>query len=221
MADTIYYLEQEEIKHAGAGPNLAAALAPARLDVDGYVIDFIAFSGVSPKDFIAGPAKAGSAPLDEGTVVGAIARAKGEANLVVVSLHWGSESMAYPSSEQKRLAHKFVDAGADIILGHHPHVIQGVESYDGAVIAYSLGNFLFDTRYPERRYSTLLAIEVSRSKGILGFRLIPIYIYDTEPVVSGERPATDFVDFALLSGAGGRVRVARPEPSAREVPPAR
>ncbi len=221
LADTIYYLEQEEIKHAGAGPNLAAALAPARLDVDGYVIDFIAFSGVSPKDFIAGPAKAGSAPLDEGTVVGAIARAKGEANLVVVSLHWGSESMAYPSSEQKRLAHKFVDAGADIILGHHPHVIQGVESYDGAVIAYSLGNFLFDTRYPERRYSTLLAIEVSRSKGILGFRLIPIYIYDTEPVVSGERLAKDFVDFALLSGAGGRVRVARPEPSAREVPPAR
>jgi poly-gamma-glutamate capsule biosynthesis protein CapA/YwtB (metallophosphatase superfamily) len=129
--------------------------------------------------------------------------------------------MAYPSSEQKKLAHKFVDAGADIILGHHPHVLQGVESYDGAVIAYSLGNFLFDTRYPERRYSTLLTVEVSRSKGILGFRLIPIYIDDAEPVVSGERPATDFVDFALLSGAGGRVRITRPVPSAREGPRAR
>jgi poly-gamma-glutamate capsule biosynthesis protein CapA/YwtB (metallophosphatase superfamily) len=221
LADTIYYLEQEEIKHAGAGPDLAAALAPARLDVDGYVVDFIAFSGVSPVNYNAGPAKAGAAPLDEGTVVSAIARAKSEANLVVVSLHWGSESMAYPSSEQKRLAHKFVDAGADIILGHHPHVIQGVESYEGAVIAYSLGNFLFDTRYPERRYSTLLVIEVSRSKGILGFRLIPIYIDDIEPVVSNEGPAVDFVDFALLSGAGGRVRKTPPEPSAREGPRAR
>jgi poly-gamma-glutamate capsule biosynthesis protein CapA/YwtB (metallophosphatase superfamily)/Tfp pilus assembly protein PilF len=221
LADTINYLEQEGIKHAGAGPNVAAALSPARLDVDGYVVDLIAFSGVGPEDYYAGPAKPGAAPLDEGSAVSAIARAKKEANLVVVSLHWGSESMAYPSSEQKTLAHRLVDAGADIILGHHPHVIQGVESYGGAVIAYSLGNFLFDTRYPERRYSTLLAIEVSRSKGILGFRLIPIYIDDTGPVVSSERPATDFVDFALLSGAGARLGITRPVPSARERPRAR
>jgi len=212
LSDTMYYLEQEEIKHVGAGPDLAAALAPAEVDVDGYVIQFLAFSAVEPKGYYAGSAKAGTAPLDEGTVLSAIGRAKSQSNLVVLSLHWGGESMAYPSSEQKRLAHKFVDAGADIIVGHHPHVIQGVESYEGAVIAYSLGNFLFDSRYPERRYSTLLAIEVSRSRGILGFRLIPIYIEGTEPTISGEDRVMEFADFALLSATGDRVPVTAPAP---------
>jgi poly-gamma-glutamate capsule biosynthesis protein CapA/YwtB (metallophosphatase superfamily)/Tfp pilus assembly protein PilF len=218
LSDTLYYLAQEEIKHAGAGPNLAAALEPAEVDVDGFVIHFLAFSDVEPREYYAGPASAGAAPLDEGTVVGAISRSKGKANLVVVSLHWGGESMAYPSSEQRRLAHKFVDAGADVILGHHPHVLQGVESYEGAVIAYSLGNFLFDSRYPDRHYSTVLALEVSRSRGILGFRLIPIYIKGTEPVVAAEGVAADFVDFALLSASGNRVPVKPPTLPSEEAP---
>jgi poly-gamma-glutamate capsule biosynthesis protein CapA/YwtB (metallophosphatase superfamily)/Tfp pilus assembly protein PilF len=213
LSDTIYYLEQEEIKHVGAGPNLAAALEPAVIDVDGYVIQILAFSAVEPRGYFAGPAKPGTAPLAEGTVLGAIGRAKSKANLVVLSLHWGGESMAYPSSEQKRLAHRFVDAGADVILGHHPHVIQGVELYEGAVIAYSLGNFLFDSRYPERHYSTLLVIEVSRSRGILGFRLIPIYIEGTEPTISGEGDVLEFADFALLSASGDRARERPPAPS--------
>lgn len=215
LSDTIYYLDQEEIKHVGAGPDLAAALAPADVDLDGFVVRFLAFNGVEPREYAAGAGKAGTAPLDEGTVTSAIARAKAGANLVVVSLHWGGESMAYPSSEQKRLAHRFVDAGADIILGHHPHVIQSVETYEGAVIAYSLGNFLFDSRYPERHYSTLLAIEVSRSRGILGFRLIPIYVEGTEPAVSDEEDVREFMDFALLSGSGESVHVKPPEPSPR------
>lgn len=219
LSDTIYYLEQEEIKHVGAGPDLAAALAPAEIDVDGFVIQFLAFSAIEPREYFAGPAKPGTAPLDEGTVLSAIGRAKGKANLVVVSLHWGAEAMAYPSSEQKRLAHKFVDAGADVILGHHPHVVQGVESYEGAVIAYSLGNFLFDSRYPERHYSTLLAVEVSRSRGILGFRLIPIYIEGTEPTISAEGDVREFADFALVSASGGPARGEPPAPPPAKVSP--
>ncbi len=215
LSDTMYYLEQEEIKHVGAGPDLAAALAPADIDVDGFVVRFLAFNGVEPREYSAGAGKAGTAPLDEGTVANAIASAKTDANLVVVSLHWGGESMAYPSSEQKRLAHRFVDAGADVILGHHPHVIQSVETYEGAVIAYSLGNFLFDSRFPERRYSTLMVIEISRSRGILGFRLIPIYIEGTEPAISAGEDVREFLDFALLSGSGEGVRVEPPEPSPR------
>jgi poly-gamma-glutamate capsule biosynthesis protein CapA/YwtB (metallophosphatase superfamily)/Tfp pilus assembly protein PilF len=218
LSDTLYYLAQEEIKPVGAGLDLAAALEPASVDVDGYVIKFLAFSGVEPKEYYAGPAKPGAAPLDEATVVSAISRARREASLVVVSLHWGAESMAYPSSEQRRLAHKFVDAGADIILGHHPHVLQGVETYEGAIIAYSLGNFLFDSRYPDRHYSTVLAVEISRSRGILGFRLIPIYIKGSEPVVSGGGAAAEFVDFALLSASGDRVPLKPPKAPAEEAP---
>jgi poly-gamma-glutamate synthesis protein (capsule biosynthesis protein) len=216
LEDTLYYLEQEEIKRAGAGPDLAAALEPAVVDLDGYLIHFLAFSGVEPSSYYAASGKPGSAPLNEATVLGAIGRSRGEANLVVVSLHWGTESMAYPSSEQKRMAHKFVDGGADIILGHHPHVLQGIESYGDGIIAYSLGNFLFDSEYPSRHYSTVLAVEVSRSQGILGFRLIPIYIKGTEPTVAGGEKAMEFVDFALISASGERVPVSPPAPPKAE-----
>jgi len=204
LDDTLRYLDREEIKHAGAGADLAQALTPADVDLDGYKIRFLAFSGVPPASYDAAAGKPGVAPLDEATMLSAVAAAGAQANLVVVSLHWGDESMAYPSSEQVRLAHKLVDAGADVIVGHHPHVIQGVESYNGAVIAYSLGNFLFDSRFPERHYSTLLTVEVSRSKGILGFRLIPIYIEGTEPTVASGAAMQEFMDFALVSAAGKR-----------------
>ncbi len=210
LDDTIYYLDQEEIKHCGAGENLARASAPAEVDLDGYIIRFIAFSGVEPASYFAGPGKPGAAALTESAVVSAIGRAKKDANLVVVSLHWGEESMAYPSSEQRRLARRFADAGADLILGHHPHVVQGVESYGSSVIAYSLGNFLFDSRYAARHYSTLLTVEVSRSKGILGFRLIPIYIKGTEPVTAADGSMAELMDFALVSAAGRRTPVTPP-----------
>jgi len=214
LADTTHYLDQEEIKHAGAGVDLAAATAPAEVDLDGYKVHFLAFSGVEPKEYYAGPGKPGAAPLDEATVTAAIARSSSQANLVVVSLHWGEESMPYPTSEEKRLAHKFVDAGADIIIGHHPHVVQGVESYENAVIAYSLGNFLFDSQYLSRHYSTLLTVEVSRSKGVLGFRLIPIYIEGTTPTVGGGAKMTELMDFALVSAAGKRQNIPAPAPPA-------
>ena len=207
LDDTISYLDREEIKHVGAGKNLAAAVAPAEVDLDGYKIGFLAFSGVEPRSYNATAAVPGTAPLEEGVVINAIKAAKGKANLVVVSLHWGDESAGYPSSEQMRMAHKFVDAGADVIIGHHPHVIQGVESYNHGIIAYSLGDFLFESRFPERHYPVLMTVEISRSLGILGFRLIPIYIEGPEPVVASGKKAEEFMDFALVSGSGKAVPI--------------
>ncbi len=71
-------------------------------------------------------------------------RIKPQVDFVVISLHWGLEYMSYPSQQMVALAHELIDAGCDAILGHHPHVLQGVERYDGGVIVYSLGNFIFD-----------------------------------------------------------------------------
>lgn len=65
------------------------------------------------------------------------------AQLVIVSLHWGEEKAAYPGEVQKELAHAAVDQGADLVIGHHPHVLQGIEKYNGRNIVYSLGNFCF------------------------------------------------------------------------------
>jgi len=65
------------------------------------------------------------------------------AELVIASFHWGTERENYPDDVQKELAHAAVDAGADLVLGHHPHVLQGIETYHGKQIVYSLGNFCF------------------------------------------------------------------------------
>lgn len=69
--------------------------------------------------------------------------AKANADLVILSVHWGEEKATEPNDEQKEFAHKAIDCGADLVLGTHPHVLQGIEKYNGKYIAYSLGNFCF------------------------------------------------------------------------------
>jgi hypothetical protein len=84
------------------------------------------------------------------------------ADIRIVSLHWGDEFVPLPSPYQQQLAHRLVDGGANLILGHHPHVLQLVEEYKGALIAYSLGNFIFDQRWgPEVETGVILDVELS------------------------------------------------------------
>ena len=73
----------------------------------------------------------------------AIAAAAEEADLVVVLVHWGIEHMALPERYQQELGRRYIDAGADLVIGSHPHVLQGFENYKDRWIAYSLGNFIF------------------------------------------------------------------------------
>lgn len=84
------------------------------------------------------------------------------ADIQIVSLHWGDEFVPVPSSYQQQLAHRLVERGANMILGHHPHVLQPVEEYKGALIAYSLGNFVFDQRWgSEVETGGILDVELS------------------------------------------------------------
>ncbi|KJS28675.1 MAG: hypothetical protein VR64_23425 [Desulfatitalea sp. BRH_c12] len=93
---------------------------------------------------------------------------------LIVSLHWGEEHFEYPSKKQIDLAHQLVDHGVNVILGHHPHVIQGIEEYNGALIAYSLGNFLFDLWQPATKKSIVLKLIISKSNKF-DFEIIPVY----------------------------------------------
>jgi poly-gamma-glutamate synthesis protein (capsule biosynthesis protein) len=104
-----------------------------------------------------------------------IDRLKQECDVVVVSLHWGTENVYYPSPGQIRLAHELVDRGATLVLGHHPHVIQGVEEYKNGLIAYSLGNFYFDPAisYRGTRASVVLRIDLEKT-GVRRYELIPV-----------------------------------------------
>lgn len=107
---------------------------------------------------------------------------------VVVSLHWGDEYIDYPEEKQIVLAHELIDAGASLIIGHHPHVLQGIEHYRNGVIAYSLGNFVFDKPQKLQKTSMILNATISKER-LEDVSLEPIYInscYQPE-IVSGKQ----------------------------------
>lgn len=109
-------------------------------------------------------------------------------HIVILSLHWGEEYLTTPSAEQVQWAHDFVEAGASLIVGHHPHVLQGFERYKGALIAYSLGNFLFDSWQQETRESVILSCEIS-TDGVIKHEVLPVFISD-DFRLSLDHPAT-------------------------------
>ena len=103
---------------------------------------------------------------------------------VGIFVHWGSEYTHVPSDRQRSLARAFIDAGADLVIGAHPHVVQPVEIYNGKVIFYSLGNFVFDQNFS---FATMhgLMIEVDWEKDRTSFGLIPVNIQKGQVTIAG------------------------------------
>lgn len=115
----------------------------------------------------------------------AVRLARARVDCLTVSLHWGAEYMPYPSSWQVACAHRLVDAGATLILGHHPHVLQPLESYERGLIAYSLGNFVFDMRWGATRHSAVLLVNVASGR-VLDWTAVPVTINrEYQPVMTG------------------------------------
>lgn len=104
-----------------------------------------------------------------------VTNCKKNADIVIVSLHWGNEFIRKPSLNQIKIAHDIIDAGATLILGHHPHVLQGIEYYKKGIIAYSLGNFIFDMWQKRMRESMIFCCDISKN-GVVDVKTIPIYI---------------------------------------------
>jgi len=107
---------------------------------------------------------------------------------LVVSLHWGQEYTAQPGQEQVDLAHQLIDNGADLIVGHHPHWIQPVETYQDKLIFYSLGNFVFDQMWSEKtRQGLLVNLNLSKNR-VLDYEIIPVWIenYGQPKPMSGQ-----------------------------------
>ena len=105
---------------------------------------------------------AGISPLYKENVLEDIAAVRDEVDVVILTLHWGIEYQHLPESYQSQMAKDFIDAGADVIIGHHPHCIQGVETYHGGLIFYSLGNFIFDQDWSlQTRQGLALELELT------------------------------------------------------------
>lgn len=105
-----------------------------------------------------------------------IEKLKKQCDLVIISLHWGDEFIDYPSPNQVELAHTIINAGANMIVGHHSHRMQGIENYNNGIIVYSLGSFIKDLWPRKLRESVILKCELSHS-GIKNVQLVPILIH--------------------------------------------
>ncbi len=147
LRDTMQHLDDAGLAYVGAGNNDTEAYAPVIKEVRGIKIAYVGVSKVIPfTEWKADKNVAGVAEsYDIRRATQAIAKAKEQADVVVVLVHWGEERVDRPVSYQFEYAKAYVDAGADLVVGSHPHVLQGFEQYKGKWIAYSLGNFIFST----------------------------------------------------------------------------
>jgi poly-gamma-glutamate synthesis protein (capsule biosynthesis protein) len=178
LRETTGNLDANGILHPGAGPSLVAARQPAFVQAKGAKIAFLAYSLTHPPEFYATRDRAGTAPGWPGLFRADIARAKAAADYVVVSFHWGREGAASPRPYQIAAAHAAVDVGADVVLGHHPHVLQGIERYNRGIILYSLGNFAFGSL--SRAADRSIIARITLDNGVAGVELVPLNVRNRE-----------------------------------------
>lgn len=178
LEETLRHLDNVGILHAGAGSNLAAARKPAFMLIGDKSIAFLAYSRTFPSEFYAGHDRAGTAPGVDSQYVEDISRAKSVADYVIVSFHWGAEKATIPRLYQVDVAHRAIDAGADVVIGHHPHVLQGIERYKNGIIFYSLGNFAFGSMSSTSDVSAIA--RVTLDDGIKEVEVIPLNVCNRE-----------------------------------------
>jgi len=178
LEDTIYLLNFNGIDTVGAGRDEREANSPIVKEVRGEKIAFLAFTDLYPENLEARGELAGISDFKLETLKDNIRRIKetGEAGAVVVSFHSGEEYKPAPSEIKREKYRDIIEAGADLVVGHHPHVRQEIEKYMGGWIAYSLGNFVFDQDWSEETMQGLILEAMIKNGEVISVRGIPIKI---------------------------------------------
>ncbi len=182
MNFTFDHLARNNIQYFGAGRNKNEAYSHKIIDKNGYKFSFLSFNSISPESYRASPNKTGLAWVssvdDLNLMELSIKKAKNESDFLIVSFHWGNEYTPNPTLFQKNAAKKAVEAGADIILAQHPHVVQAIEYINNKPVFYSLGNFVFDQMWSlETREGIMVRLYILKNK-LLFYEIIPIFIED-------------------------------------------
>lgn len=164
--DTLKILKENNISSVGGGSTYDEAHTPIIKEVNGIKIAYLGYTNLLPTFLGSKGDKLSVAFPEESQMVLDIQKAKASADIVVVSFHWGEEYKTHHNAFQEKLAHKAIDAGANLIIGHHPHVAQDMEKYKDGYIAYSLGNFVFDQNFSEDTRSGLLLKVTIKNKTI-------------------------------------------------------
>jgi len=178
LEETVNKLEADSIKYVGIwkGDKRSQVI----IEKNGLKVAWLAYSGVSHPEFECKENKYGIVPSIISYIQQDVREADSLADIVVVSLHCGKELSKEPIEYQRQHAHAAIDAGADIVIGHHPHVLQPIEKYKGGIIAYSLGNFAFGC-YNKIKESAILQLTISNDSGknkIDNVNVIPVDVYN-------------------------------------------
>lgn len=176
FTDTLGHLARAGIDAVGGGADDASARAPVFRDVGGTRVAFLAYTNLLSDSAGAGPGRPGANRYDDTRMKDDIAVARDRSDIVIVSFHAGDEYREQPNQWQRKAYHTAIDSGADLVIGHHPHVIQALERYRDGWIAYSLGNFVFDQTFsPETMTSVLLSVTV-RDGAIMSVTPLTVHI---------------------------------------------
>ena len=180
MLDTVAAVKEPGMIPLGAGRNKAEASRLRIVTKHGLRVGFLAYCDLPSYGVVMLPDKPGIACVDSHSLPAQIRAAKAKCDALVVSFHWGVEYMKQPAERQRKLARLCIDNGADLILGHHPHVLQPVETYKGKPIAYSMGGFIWDGRVFGANKSAMYVLELRKSSARL-VKTIPVDIVGCQP----------------------------------------
>jgi poly-gamma-glutamate synthesis protein (capsule biosynthesis protein) len=189
LVETRALLRAAGIATVGTGANDAQARAPAIVRRNGVRFGFLSFNaivGTGPP----GPAEPGAVRIrmapwwdhldgaDLEALTGAVRALRPRVDVVTVYPHWGTEYTNLPNDDQRRVAHALIDAGADLVVATHPHWVQGAEIYRGKLVAYSLGNFVFDQTWSEETQEGAALELVFWGSRLAAAEFVPVRIED-------------------------------------------
>ncbi len=194
LKDSFDALKAAGISYVGAGNNLSEARTIHYVQEHGKTLAFLAASRVIPvPEWNATKIKAGMlTTYDPSLLLEDIKTAKENSDYVIVYLHWGVERMQTPKDYQRNLAKQYIDAGADLVIGSHPHVLQGVEYYKGKPIIYSLGNYIF---YSNIKSTAVLKVTLDKELNTK-IQLLPAYAYNGKTqLLNDSEKIREFYDY--------------------------
>jgi len=179
VLETIRILTKNSIQSCGYGCSQETANQPAIIKNNHNKITLLSFCRVPPDHYYAMKNTAGSAFGSLQNIKAGIKKACTKNTTCIVAFHWGTEYTHYPESIQIKLAHAAIDAGADAVIGHGPHVLQGIEIYHGAPILYSLGNFAFGYYYTTFKHlatESMIVLLKANKNSIAEIEIIPLNV---------------------------------------------
>lgn len=178
-----YFNSDPETYYNGIGKNLEDAAKFTLIEKNGYKIAFLSISDVYYEETCAGKDKAGILSTVYASYNQLVHNASEIADFTVVYFYWGVDDDISRTKTQRSIGHHLIDAGADIVIGTHPHVLQEVEKYKEGIIFYSLGNFIFDDGDSFSRDSVMVQLSLDK-KGEASFSLYPLRINDGVPALT-------------------------------------